>query len=452
MTELHELSVAEAAREIREGRVSPVALMEALLSRAETMEPALKVWVTLDPEAALEQARESERTLGRNGDTGPLHGVPIGVKDIFFTEGIRTTACSPIYADFVPGHDSTTVARLKQAGAVVMGKTVTTEWACMDPSPTRNPWNAEHTPGGSSSGSAVGVAARVFPAALGSQTAGSVLRPAAYNGVVGIKPTFGLISRHGVFPVASSLDTIGFFTRTVEDAALMLNVLAGHDPSDDSSSKTETHDYRAALTDDAQPPRIGVVGQLFHDRALDEIRLHTEQIIALLAERGASVDKVTLATDFDALLSAHRTVMNVELADVREADFGARPDDFGPKVRGLIEAGIGASGVAYVQAQRVRAEFRRAVEEAMEGFDVLLTPATPTPAPRDLTTTGDPMFQTPWTTAGVPAITLPSGLSESGLPLGIQLAAAPFAERTLLASARWCEEVLDVSLTPPIAS
>ena len=452
MTELHRLSVAEAAKEIREGRVSPVALMEALLSRAETMEPALNVWVTLDPEAALELARASERTLGRDGGTGPLHGVPIGVKDIFYTKGVRTTACSPIYADFVPDYDSTIVARLKQAGAIVMGKTVTTEWACMDPSPTRNPWNAEHTPGGSSSGSAVGVAARIFPTALGSQTAGSVLRPAAYNGVVGLKPTFGRISRYGVFPVASSLDTMGFFTRTVEDAALILNVLAGHDPSDDSSSKSETHDYRGALTDDVQPPRIGVVGQLFHDRASDEIRLHTERIVARLAGRGASVDRVTLAADFDALLSAHRTVMNVELADVREADFGARPDEFGPKVRGLIEAGMAAPGVEYVQAQRVRAEFRRAAAEAMESFDVLLTPATAAPASSDLTTTGDPMFQTPWTTAGIPAITLPSGLSESGLPMAIQLASAPFAERTLLASARWCEEVLDVSLTPPIAA
>ena len=449
MTELHELSVAEAARGIREGRVSPVALMEALLSRAETMEPALKVWVTLDPEEALEQARASERTLRRDGDTGPLHGVPIGVKDIFFTEGVRTTACSPIYADFVPDHDSTVVARLKQAGAVIMGKTVTTEWACMDPPPTRNPWNADHTPGGSSSGSAVGVAARVFPAALGSQTAGSVLRPASYNGVVGLKPTFGLISRYGVFPVAWSLDTMGFFGRTVEDAGLLLDVLAGHDPKDFSSADLGPPGRAIAPS---AAPRIGVVGQLFDEKCSDEVRAHTNAMVERLRERGAKTSQARLSTNFDTLLAAHRVVMNVELADVREADFGARPDDFGPKVRGLIEAGMAASGVAYVQAQRVRAEFRRAVEEAMEGFDVLLTPATPTPAPRDLTTTGDPMFQTPWTTAGVPAITLPSGLSESGLPLGIQLAAAPFAEATLLASARWCEEVLDVSLTPPIAA
>ena len=215
MTQLHDLGVVEASRTMRDGSLSPVELMEALLSRAEAMEPALRVWATLDRDRALAEVRA---LVG--ADAGPLHGVPVGVKDIFFTQGMRTTACSPIYANFVPAHDSTAVERLKNAGGVVMGKTVTTEWACMDPPPTRNPWNAGRTPGGSSSGSAVGVAARIFPAALGSQTAGSVLRPAAYNAVVGLKPSFGRISRHGVFPVAESLDTMGLFTRSVDDAAL----------------------------------------------------------------------------------------------------------------------------------------------------------------------------------------------------------------------------------------
>ena len=449
MTDLFELTVAEAAHEIRGRRLSPVALMESLLSRASAMEPGLRVWVTLDAEAALETARDAERELERDGPRGPLHGIPVGIKDIYYTKGVKTTACSPIYADSVPDHDATTVALLKSAGAIIMGKTVTTQFACGDPPPTCNPWNAAHTPGGSSSGSAVGVAARIFPAALGSQTAGSVLRPASYNGVVGLKPTFGRVSRYGVVPVAWSLDTMGWFTRRVEDAAVLLGVLAGHDPKDFSSSTNPVPDYGGAIGAQQTPPRIGVVGQLFHERADDEVREHTKEVAELLAQAGATVEEVVLPTDFDTLLAAHRVMMTVEAAAVHQADFSARPDDYAPNVRGIVEAGMLMPAVTYVQAQRIRQRFRRDMQDAIRGFDVLLTPSTTSAAPRDLSTTGDPVFQTPWTTCGFPAITLPSGLSESGLPLGIQLASAPFAEETLLAAARWCEEVLDVCLAPP---
>ncbi len=445
MTQLHDLGVEEASRAMRDGSLSPLELMEALLARAEAMEPALRVWVTLDRERAVAEARAREREIG--ADAGLLHGVPVGVKDIFFTRGMRTTACSPIYADFVPAHDSTAVERLKSAGGVVMGKTVTTEWACMDPPPTRNPWNAGRTPGGSSSGSAVGVAARIFPAALGSQTAGSVLRPAAYNGVVGLKPSFGRISRYGVFPVAESLDTMGLFARSVDDAALLLSVLAGHDPKDDSSVDAPPG---SAVVPASGPPRIGVVGGFFEERCSREVAAHTREIVDRLADAGAQVVDAPLATDFDALLAAHRVIMTVELAAVHEADFAARPDDFGPRVRNFIERGASTQAAAYVQAQRTVQEFRRRVASVFEGVDVLLTPSTPEPAP-DAGTTGDPMFQTPWTVAGVPAITLPSGLSGEGLPLGVQLASGLLDEATLLTSARWCEQVLDVSLTPPSA-
>ena len=260
MSEPFELTVAEAADRIRRRRLSAVELMESLLARARSLEPDLRVWVTLDEDAALAEARRRQDELDESGPAGPLHGVPVGVKDIFYTAGVRTTSGSPIYADFVPTYDATAVAVLKASGAVIMGKTVTTEFACMDPSPTRNPWNVAHTPGGSSSGSAVGVAARAFPAALGSQTAGSVLRPAAYSGVVGMKPTFGSVSTHGVTPVAGSLDTVGFFTRTVRDAATVLSVLAGHNPSDHSSSPAVRADYSAVLDPDLMPPHIGLVG------------------------------------------------------------------------------------------------------------------------------------------------------------------------------------------------
>ena len=450
MTELFELTVAEAASVIRRREISCVDLMEALLSRSSALDPELRVWVTLDADAALDEARRSQQELESSGARGPLHGVPVGIKDIYLTEGVRTTAGSPIYADFVPAYDATTVALLKQAGAIVMGKTVTTEFACMDPSPTRNPWDPAHTPGGSSSGSAAGVAARMFPAALGSQTAGSVLRPASYNGIIGTKPSFGRVSRYGVFPVAWSLDTMGWFTRSVEDAAILLSVMAGHDPRDHSSSTKPTPDYVQAARRVSPPPRVGVLHQLFEDRADAEVRANAKAAVEQLAAAGAAVEHVSVPTNFETLLAAHITIMKVEASAVHEADFRARPDDYAPKVRALIESGTVIPAVSYVQAQRVRRRFRREMEEAIRDFDVLLTPSTPEPAPRDLTTTGDAVFQVPWTTCGFPSITLPSGLSAAGLPLGIQLAAAPYDEETLLSSASWCEQALGVSLENPM--
>ena len=450
MPQPHQLTVTEAAEEIRSGRLTPVALMESLLARAEALESQLNIWVTLDPDSALEAARESQRVLERSGPTGPMHGVPVGVKDIYYTRGVRTTACSPIYADFVPEYDATTVALLKGAGAIIMGKTVTTEFACGDPSPTRNPWNFEHTPGGSSSGSAAGVAARVFPAALGSQTGGSVLRPASYNGVVGLKPTFSRISRYGVMAVAWSLDTMGFFTRTVEDAALMLAVLAGHDPADFSSTHRAVPDYRAAIGAQQSPPRIGVIRQFFYERSDGEVRTRTDEAIETLTGAGAEALDVELPSDFDTVLAAHGTLMNVEAAAVHEKDFSERPDDYAPIVRNVIEEGMLIPAVTYVQSQRIRRRFRRDLVEALKGFDILLTPTTATPAPRDLTTTGNPMFQSPWTFSGLATITVPSGLSESGLPLGIQLASGPFEEEKLLAAAHWCERTLGVQLESPV--
>ena len=452
MAELYDLTVAEAAAQIRKRQLSPVDLMESLLSRANSLEPKLKVWVTLDPDAALEAARQRESELARSSEPGILHGIPVGIKDIYYTEGVKTTACSPIYADFVPDYDSTPVARLKQAGAIIMGKTVTTQFAAGDPSPTLNPWDPAHTPGGSSSGSAVGVAARVFPVSLGSQTGGSILRPASYNGVVGLKPTFGRVGRFGVIPVAWSLDTMGGFTRSVEDAALMLAALAGHDPKDHSSSARPVPDYHKAIGSQQSPPRIGLMRQFFYENADSEVRRHTDGVVARLGEAGAVVEEVRVPTDFDTLLAAHRTLMHVEAASVHQADFSARPDDYSPVIRGVIESGMLTPAVTYVQAQRIRRKFRRDMDEAIRGFDILMTPTTTSPAPRDLTTTGNPMFQSPWTTCGFPTITLPSGLSESGLPLGVQLAAAPFAEETLLAAAHWAERILDVSLAPTVAA
>lgn len=446
---MHELTVAQAADSIRAGATSAVELMESLLARSRDLDPKLRVWETLDEDAAMDAARSAQAEIESTGPRGPLHGVPIGIKDIFNTRGVRTASGSPIYDEYVPDFDSTAVARLRDAGAVIMGKAVTTEFASFDPSPTRNPWSSRHTPGGSSSGSAAGVAARLFPAALGSQTSGSVLRPASYNGVVGLKPTFGRISRYGVTPVAWSLDTVGYFTRTVQDAAILLDVLAGRDHLDRSSSAEPVSRYAEAAADTSSAPRLGVVCSFFFDYADDETVTHTEEVLGHLSDAGAGMEDASPSTDFDVLLAAHRTTMNVESAVTRGDDYRARPDDFSPNVRSSVEWGMLAPATAYIQAQRHRAAFRREVAALASQFDALLTPSTPAPAPRDLTTTGDASFQAPWTTAGLPSISVPSGLSASGLPFGIQLVAAPFAEAGLLSAAAWCEDVLGVSLEPP---
>ena len=451
MSELHELGVVESAEMIRNGALSAVELMEALLARCESLEGTLKVWVTLDRDAALAAARERDRELAIEGVRGPLHGVPVGIKDIYFTRGVLTTSGSTIYADFIPDYDATTVALLKRAGAIIMGKTVTTEFACGDPSPTISPWNAAHTPGGSSSGSAVGAAVGMFPAALGSQTGGSIVRPSSYNGIVGLKPTFGRVSRYGVYPVAESLDTMGPMTRSVADAALMLNALAGHDINDPDSSERPTADYLQAARSQGKLPILGLVPQFFTEQCDDETRANAESVVATLEEAGALVEEITLPTDFQEVLKAQRTLMSVEGAQVHESNFAAQPDDYSANVRGVIEQGFATSALTYLKAKHLQREFRRDVHVALRGYDALLMPTTPTPAPPSRETTGDPKFQSPWTFGGFPEITLPSGLSEDGLPLGVQLVAGHFDEAGLLAVAAWCEKVMEVQLTPMTA-
>ncbi|MBM3944060.1 MAG: amidase [SAR202 cluster bacterium] len=445
---LHELTTTEAARAIREKKLSAVDLMEALLERSRKFESRLHVWVTLDERQALEAAKQSQRELEKSGPKGPLHGVSAGIKDTFYTKGMKTTFCSPIYADHVPDYDATSVAKLREAGAIIMGKAVTTQFAYGDPSPTRNPWNAQRTPGGSSSGSATGVAAGFFPMALGSQTAGSVLRPACYNGVVGLKPTLGRMSRHGVIPDAWSVDTIGTFSRSVEDAALLLNVLSGLDPNDPISSPLPVPDFTKALRRQKTGPRIGIMRQFFLENAVPETREHIEGVAKRLEKAGASVRELRVDMNMDTLQWAHRVMMAVEGAAVHEKDFSERPDDYAPDVRRWIEMGQLIPAVTYANAQRVRGRFRRLLHAAMADVDVVLTSTSSSPAP-DVATTGDPRWQAPFTTAGFPAISLPSGLSKDGLPHGTQLVAKPFEEETLIAAAAWCERVVDIKLPPP---
>ena len=452
MTEPYELSAFDAARLIRQRDLSPVALVESLLQRIERIEPQVQAWVTLDRSGALATAQTLEQEVASGRTRGPLHGVPVGIKDIYYTAGLRTTGGSRIYAEFVPGYDATAVARLREAGAIILGKTVTTEFATADPGPTRNPWNLAHTPGGSSSGSAAGVAARMMPVALGSQTGGSIQRPAAYCGVFGLKPTHGRVSGYGVFPVSWCLDHMGPLARSVTDIALVLQVIAGHDARDPATSRAPVPDYVQAVQRADRPPRLGLLRQFFLERADPELRAHTEGIANRLAQAGAAVEEVKLPDSFRALLAAHRVLMQVEAAAVHAGLFRTHAELYRPRLRATIETGSLIPGTSYLQAQRIQRIVQQDMAALFEGVDFLLMPAAPGPAPRDLSTTGDPSFNSPSSFVGFPAITIPSGLNAVGLPLAIQFMGPAWAEERLLAAARWCEGTLGVSLNPPIGA
>lgn len=444
------LTAVEAAKQIKSRDLSPVELVESLLSQYDSLEPSLNAWVYLDREALLADAQQKQEELEKGVNVGPLHGVPIGLKDIYYTAGIPTTACSKVYEGFVPEYDATTVTLLKNAGAIMMGKTVTTEFACMDPSPTKNPWNPAHTPGGSSSGSAVAVATRMCPAALGSQTVGSVLRPASYNGVVGFKPTFGRVSRYGVIPVSWSLDHVGWMARSVEDAALLMQVMAVADPKEPITVGLPADDFMAGLASHSAP-RIGLIRRFFYDNSDEETRKHTDGIVDQLSRAGATIEEIPLPDSIDTAIEDQRTIMAVEGAAFHQPMYERQSQDYQPKLREMLRQGLATDGQTYSRALERRQQFTAEMQALAGKADVLLTPSTPTPALPDITNTGNTMFQGPWTSCGLPVITIPSGLAASGLPFGIQLASAPFSEPKLLAAARWCENVLGVELSPPMS-
>ena len=445
----NELTAAEAARAIARRELTAVELAAACLDRIEALDERLLAWVYVDRETVLADARQADAAVAEGRPLGPLHGVPIGLKDIYYTAGIPTKAGSEVYKDFVPDYDATSLTLLRKAGALMLGKAVTTEFACLDPSPTYNPWNPAHTPGGSSSGSAVAVASRMCPAALGSQTVGSVLRPAAYNGVVGFKPTFGRVSRYGVVPVSWNLDTVGWLVRTVEDAALLLQVMAGPDVSDPVSSHEPVGDYLSAIGD-PPAPRVGILRRYFYEGADAESRRHLDAVVEKLAQAGAAVEELPLPESIEGAYLDQRLIMAVEAAAFHEPMYRRQAEDYQPKLRAMLAEGLETDGIDYSRALERRRRFTTDMELAAQQCDVLLTPGAPSPPQADRTNTGDPAFQGPWTSCGFPAIALPSGLAESGVPLGIQMVASPFAEARLLSAAAWCEDVLGVSLSPPL--
>jgi Asp-tRNA(Asn)/Glu-tRNA(Gln) amidotransferase A subunit family amidase len=448
MADLHLLGAVEAARRIRAGDLSPVDLVSACLARIDATEPVVRAWVHLDREAALRTARDREAEAREGRFLGSLHGVPFALKDIFDAAGLVTTAGAGPFAHRRASADATATARLRGAGAVLLGKVTTTAFAFLDPTATRNPWNPEHTPGGSSSGPAAAVAARMAPLALGSQTVGSVLRPAAYCGVVGLKPSHGRIGAAGVVPLAWSLDHVGVMARAVEDVALALSVLAGFDPADPLSSDAPAADYVAAVRD-PEAPRIGVLRALV-DRAEPEIARHLEDMARGFERAGARVRDVELPPSFSGIHEAGAVVLRAEAAAYHRDLFSRHAAEYPPRTRAAIEAGGRIAAADYLAAQHERHRFRREAAQLADRWDALLSPAAPSPAPRGLDSTGDPYFCAPWSSAGLPAIALPSGVGEGGLPLAVQLIGAPFAESRLLATAAWCEQALGFRAAPAL--
>ena len=445
-TALHELTAAQAARLIRAREISPVDLVQALLARSAQVDQRLQAWVRLDAERALAAAQAAEQAVTAGAELPAMHGVPFGAKDIFDSAGIATSAGFRPFSSRTPSTDAEPLARLKRAGAILLGKMVTTQFAFADPSPTRNPWSAERTPGGSSSGSAAGVAAQLVPLAFGSQTAGSILRPAAFNGVVGFKPTYGRISKRGVFPLAWSLDHVGVLTRSVEDCGLFLSAVAGYDPLDPGSADQPLPSID--LSAEPAPPRLGLAREALQ-HATPRLREHVTRVAAKFEAAGARVEEVSLGEPLDLIIAVHHVIMQTETSAAHWQLLEQYSGAYMPRLRAYVEVGRLLPGVLYLHAQRLRRRIREAMRRSLADLDALLLPTVGDVAPTR-ETTGDPSLQAPFTLVGFPSLSLPSGLAEpERLPLAIQLVAPAWQEAGLLAVGRWCEAQLPPIAAPP---
>jgi amidase len=414
------LTATEIVHAIAAGETTCEAVVRDCLDRIEQRESIIHAWAGIDPELVLRHARERDRSAAR----GPLHGVPIGVKDIIDTADLPTEMGSPIYRGHRPTTDAACVALVRAAGAVILGKTVTCEFAGMAPGATANPHDVAHTPGGSSSGSGAAVADFMVPAAFGTQTGGSVLRPASYCGVFGFKPTFGAFNRNGVYPAAESLDTLGLIARSLDDIELLSAVLELRTPS------------RPRPLD--RPPRIGLCRTPLWNAAQPETVAAIEDAAQRLDQAGARVREIVLPDQFAGLRNATRkTINNYERAAAMAHEWNNHRDQISDKLRKRIELGRAMPHADYVAALRLGEDCRARLPAVFEEVDVLLTPSVNGEAPRGLDETGDPGFQAIWTILHTPALTLPTHRGPRGLPVGIQLVAPRFADRRLLACASW---------------
>jgi Asp-tRNA(Asn)/Glu-tRNA(Gln) amidotransferase A subunit family amidase len=436
LTNLHAISATEAARLIRDGVISSEQLVEACLARIRDVDPQVQAWAFLDADHALERARAADALRLEGKPIGPLHGVPIGVKDIFDTADMPTENGSVLHGGRTPSRDATVVSMLRAAGAVIMGKTVTTEFAYFSPGKTRNPLNSEHTPGGSSSGSAAAVGANMVPLALGSQTNGSTIRPAAYCGVIGFKPTYGLISRHGVFALSRTLDHVGLFARSVDDIALLAEELVGYDENDpDTRPRARIPFVDVAAEEPPLLPMFAFIKTPMWERADEETK---EGLAEIIEHLGAQVEEVELFPSASEAWQWHQNIMSAEMALNLEREWKHGRDRLSEQLRAQIERGQEVRAIDYQQAlARINPIDESFVELFEQRYDAILTPAAPSAAPKGLTATGDPSFCTLWTLCGMPAISLPLLQSASGLPIGVQLVGPRLGDARLLRTARW---------------
>jgi Asp-tRNA(Asn)/Glu-tRNA(Gln) amidotransferase A subunit family amidase len=433
---LHALSAAEGARLIREGVISSQELVGACLERVRAVDKDVEAWAFLDPELALEQAREADARRLSGQPIGALHGVPVGLKDIIDTRDMPTENGSVLHAGRAPARDASVASRLRAAGAVIMGKTVTTEFATRAPGKTRNPHHPGHTPGGSSSGSAAAVAAGMVPLALGSQTGGSTIRPAAYCGVYGLKPTHGLIPRHGMFQLSRTLDHVGLFARSVEDVALLLEELVGHDERDpDTRPRARISYHELAVAEPPLAPMFAFVKTSLWDQVDADAREAFAELVASLGDRVEELELVTPAAETTAW---HRTIMTAEVALNLHREWQTGRQHLSDSLRSTIEEGQNVRALDYLQAlARIRQLDASLTELFEQRYDAILTPAAAGTAPAGLASTGDPAFCSLWTLVGLPALSVPIMRGANGLPLGVQLVGARHGDARLLRTARW---------------
>lgn len=421
--------VLETVSKIAGGSAQAQDLIAASHARASAVEPDLRAFSYLPAEPPIASAGH-----------GPLAGVAVGVKDLIDTADMPTTYGSSVYADHQPNKDAWVVSRLKDLSATVLGKTVTTEFAYRQPGPTRNPWNPRHTPGGSSSGSAAAVASGSVQAALGTQTLGSVLRPAAYCGVVGLKPSFGTISLDGVHPLSQSLDHLGLFARSVDDAAYLLGLLAGGP----GALRQAPFQVSVAGVDPFPAPRIGWLRPAATPPLSESQSALLAHAAALFRDAGAIVEPFALPAEFEQLPALSATLCGAEGAANFAALVARFPDKISDRLKGLVERGAPIPATEYISARARQLALRADFGRALGGFDVVLTAAATGEAPEGLSDTGDPGLCAPWTTLGVPAIALPAGVGPGGLPMGIQLVAPSGENLKLLRVAKWCETALAI--------
>ena len=425
---LHTLSLIEAVKGIETRRFTSEEYTQALLGRIASLDESIQAWIWLKPEESLKAARLSDRRLHSGGMPSPLQGLPIGVKDIFATAGVPTEMGSPAFAGHIPNRSARVIERLEARGAFVMGKTVTTECAFLFPGKTRNPWNPTHTPGGSSSGSAAAVAAGFVPAALGTQTNGSVIRPAAFCGIVGFKPTQGLIPIEGALTFSHTLDQPGIFTRHVEDAAWLAASL-----SDEGGKLSPILSARSA------PPRLAAVKTPVWEQAGDDAKRNFRENIQMLRKGGADVEECELPEIFNLAHRAIRTIMAAEAAfNLEELSLKHAPL-LSSTLRDFISEGRAAGAPVYLQALKIRTTLQEELGRFLARFDAIITPPTTGEAPATLEQTGNPAFCSIWSLCGVPAATIPVGFGPRGLPLGLQIAGAQGKDNEVLSTAHWCE-------------